>query len=64
MASSLKLLKMYGSDSDNESATSNDSTNEDKDETVKVYRPIDSSLSLISTINVDSAPLVLYSVKF
>jgi hypothetical protein len=62
MATSLKLLKAYGSDSDNES--SSESTNEDKDETVVDFsRPIDPSLSLISSIKIDAAPLVLYSVS-
>ena len=61
MASSLKLLRAYGSDSESESTGSNDSANEDK--IVHEYKPIDASLSLVSSIKVDAAPLVLYSVS-
>ena len=61
MATSLSLLKAYGSDSDNESTDTNESINEN--EVVHTYKPIDPSLSIISTITVDSAPLVHYSVN-
>ena len=56
MATSLKLLKAYGSDTDNES--SSESANEEF-----IIKPIDPSLSLISSIKIDAAPLVLYSVS-
>ena len=61
MATSLKLLRAYGSDSETESTGSNDSANEDK--IVNEYKPIDPKLSLISSISVDAAPLVLYAVN-
>lgn len=60
MATSLNLLKAYGSDSDNESVGSNESSNS---EPVTTFKPIDPSLSLVAKITVDSAPLVHYSVS-
>ena len=57
MASSLNLLRSYGSD--NESESSIDSGNEEK-QTELVVDPL---LSLKSSIMIDAAPMVLYSVS-
>ena len=62
MASSLNLLQSYGSDSEN----SNDSGDTDeKRQATEAFVPakIDPSLSIMSSIVVESAPLVLYSVS-
>ncbi len=60
MASSLSLLKNYGSDSGETSES--DSESNQYDMHLKPM-PINSSLSLVSSISVDAAPLVLYTVK-
>ena len=57
MASSLNLLKSYGSD--NESESSIDSGSEEKQTEIVV----DPLLSLKSSIMIDAAPMVLYSVS-
>ena len=56
------LLQAYDSDKeDDQSASSNE--NASKEEEELKMKPIDPSLSLVSSITIEAAPLVLYSVS-
>ena len=59
------LLQAYDSDKeDDQSASSNENTSsQSKEEEEFKMKPIDPSLSLVSSITIEAAPLVLYSVS-
>jgi hypothetical protein len=67
----LKLLQAY-SDSDEENDFPSDQSNTDKNESeirdgkpdYDHFKPVDPSLSIVSKISIESAPVVLYSVSF
>ena len=66
MASALNLLQAYNdSDEENNQEAKDDKENENKIETNETgIKPIDPSFSIASSISIDSAPVVLYSVIF
>ena len=63
MADGLTSL-LHAYDSDDQSASSNENTSsQSKEEEEFKMKPIDPSLSLVSSITIEAAPLVLYSVS-
>jgi hypothetical protein len=69
---SLNLLSAYNDsdeDSSQNNSTNEDSTNkkegeESRPHDYELYKPVDSSVSVASSIQIDAAPVVLYSVSY
>ena len=63
-ATSLKLLTAYGSDSDSDETNKEEESEKaaEKENKFEAYEPVDPSMSIASSISINSAPVVLYSV--
>lgn len=60
---SLGLLKGYGSENDSSGSEEDDHQEKSDDASYDYLKPVDPSKSIISSISVNAAPLVLYSVS-
>jgi hypothetical protein len=64
---SLNLLSAYNESEEENNSTSEDSTSKNEEEKqphdYETYKPADSSISVASSITIDAAPVVLYSVS-